>query len=380
VDIQPVNDPVRDWEATNPLQALGILRDRLLFGPAQGVAEDTLAQIYRFRPDAMAIMDGTFGAMLAAERIGIPAAVVAPHILTYPVPGRPPFGPGLAPARNGLDRLRESLIRKLSAHVLGKGLDHYNAVRRMFRLDPLHDVFEQVSRMQRVLVMTSPALELPGGPLPGNVRYVGPALGDPAWAEPWESPWAADRKEPLVLVSFSTTFQNQAGVLRRVIDGLGALPVRALATVGPALQTETFRAPSNVVLRESAPHSQILPQAAAMITHAGHGSVVRALAHGVPLVCVPMGRDQNDIAARVAYHGAGVRLATTASAQRFTQAVEQVIGQPEFRARAERLGQAIRRDAESSTAVAELEALVPSETKAEAPSYRTTDFSSKVTA
>ena len=357
VDTKPENDPLRDWEAKNPKHSLEILRDRLFFGPALGYAEDTLAQIERFRPNAMAIMDFTFGAMLAAERTGTPAAVVAPHILAYPVAGRPPFGPGLLPAENSLQRIRDYLVGRFSAHVLGKGLPGFNEVRKLFGLQPVHDVFEQVSRMARVLVLTSPTLELPGGPLPENVRYVGPVLADPAWAQPWCSPWSSDRKEPLVLLSFSTTFQNQVATLQRAIEALGTLPVRALVTVGPSLQTGLFHTPPNVVTCESAPHSQVLPQSSVMITHAGHGSVVRALAHDVPLICVPMGRDQNDIAARVVYHGAGVRLTPAASAQQFSHAITKVLKNPNFRSGARRLGQAIRRDARRSTAIAELELL-----------------------
>jgi UDP:flavonoid glycosyltransferase YjiC (YdhE family) len=36
--------------------------------------------------------------------------------------------------------------------------------------------------------------------------------------------------------------------------------------------------------------------------------VIKALAAGVPLVCLPMGRDQEDTAARVTLSGSGVRL------------------------------------------------------------------------
>ena len=86
-----------------------------------------------------------------------------------------------------------------------------------------------------------------------------------------------EKREPLVLLSFSTTFQNQREALQRAIDALGQLAVRALVTVGPALRREDFNAPANVVIRKSAPHSQVLPHVDAMITHAGHGSVVRAL-------------------------------------------------------------------------------------------------------
>jgi UDP:flavonoid glycosyltransferase YjiC (YdhE family) len=210
IDLNSASDPLRDWEAKNPKQALAIIRDRLLFGPALGFAEDTLEQIHRYRPDALAIMDFTFGAMMAAERANIPAAVVAPHILTYPVHGRPPFGPGLLPARNVLERLRDRIISSLSLRELSKGLPQFNAARQKLGLDPVNEVFDQVKRVSRVLVLTSPALELPGGPLPANVRYTGPVLVDPPWTEPWAGPWPTGDRDPLVLVGLSTTFPESA--------------------------------------------------------------------------------------------------------------------------------------------------------------------------
>jgi MGT family glycosyltransferase len=372
-ELRPETDLLRDWEARTPKQLLAILRDRLFFGPALGYAEDTLDQIELYAPHAVAIMDFTMGAMLAAERAGVPAAVIAPHILMYPVPGRPPIGPGLLPARHVVDRLRNWLISSASMRELAKAIPDYNVTRKKFDLAPVKSVFEQVERMQRILVLTSPSLELPGGPLPANVRYTGPILADPCWAGQCAGAWPPNERDPLVLLSLSTTFQNQHEVLRRAMEAFGKLRVRGLITLGPALDAREFAPPPNCVICSSAPHSQILPFAAAMVTHGGHGSVVRALAHGVPLVCVPMGRDQNDMAARVVYHGAGVRLNPSASVEQFAGAVQRVLSTRSFSAAAERLGEEIRGDAANSTAIEELEQLashryVPSISRAQSKS------------
>lgn len=357
MDLKPENDPLKDWEAQTPKQALATLRDRLFFGPAREYAQDTLEEIERYSPDAMAIMDFTMGAMLAAEAARIPSAVIAPHILMYPVPGRPPVGPGLLPPRTLAHKMQQWVISKLTMRELAKALPEFNRVRGRFGLGPVQGVFEQVERMDRMLVMTSPSLDLPGGPLPANVRYTGPVLVDPGWTEPCLADWPSGQRNPLVLLSLSSTYQNQAPVVERAIEALGQLPVRGIVTLGPALEAARFKAPPNVVICSSAPHSQILPFADAMITHCGHGSVVRALAHDVPLICVPMGRDQNDIAARVVYHGAGVRVAPSASMECFARAVESVLAKPCYGRGAKWLGEAIRRDAADSTAIAELERL-----------------------
>ena len=94
-----------------------------------------------------------------------------------------------------------------------------------------------------------------------------------------------------------------------------------------------------------------------MVTHAGMGRVTRALADGVPLVCVPMGRDQLDVAARVVHPGAGLRLRPGAKPGAIGAAVERVIREPGFRSAAERLGASIRADAAAQRGPAELEAV-----------------------
>ena len=113
---------------------------------------------------------------------------------------------------------------------------------------------------------------------------------------------------PLVLVAMSSTFQDQIGSLQRVIDALAALPVCALVTTGPALDVAALRPASNVTVVASAPHRQVLRHTAMVITHGGHGTVVKALAAGVPMVLLPHGRDQTDTAVRVSGRGAGVML------------------------------------------------------------------------
>ncbi|MEJ1937912.1 nucleotide disphospho-sugar-binding domain-containing protein, partial [Nostoc sp. NIES-2111] len=83
-------------------------------------------------------------------------------------------------------------------------------------------------------------------------------------------------------------------------------------------------------------------RAACVVTHAGHGTVMRALSHGLPLLCMPMGRDQNDNAARVVARGAGLRLPETASAGEIRSALLALLEDPGFRRAATQLGRAVR--------------------------------------
>src|SRR5207237_8791026 len=116
---------------------------------------------------------------------------------------------------------------------------------------------------------------------------------------PWRSPWLSSDRRPLVLVGFSTTFQNQIDVLRRVIDALSRLDVRAVVTAGPAIQSAELPTAPNLHVCVSAPHSELMKEASVVVTHCGHGTVIRALAAGVPLVCKHVGRGLNEHAQHV---------------------------------------------------------------------------------
>jgi UDP:flavonoid glycosyltransferase YjiC (YdhE family) len=75
-----------------------------------------------------------------------------------------------------------------------------------------------------------------------------------------------------------------------------------------------------------------------MITHSGHGSVMSALAHGVPLVCVPFARDQRDVALRAVATGAAVRLRPSRlTARKLSRAIEGVLERPGYREAARRM-------------------------------------------
>jgi UDP:flavonoid glycosyltransferase YjiC (YdhE family) len=160
-----------------------------------------------------------------------------------------------------------------------------------------------------------------------------------------------------VLVAFSSTFQDHGRCLQRVTDALGRLPVRGIVTTGPAVDPVSITAPANVTVVRSAPHSAVLQHAAAAVTHGGHGTVVRSLAAGVPMVVIPHGRDQADNATRLRVRGAGLVVKRSASVKKIAGAVDQLLRDPAHADAAGRLGEAIRRDAESGVAVEELEAI-----------------------
>lgn len=352
----PERSLVRDFEARSKAAAIAASRDNLVGAMARPVAADTLATLERRPADVVAFDFLLAGAAFAAEKAALPAAMLIHTVYPFPAPGMPPFGMGWSPLDGPLGRLREQAGRLIYRQVYERPLlPRFNAARTTLGLEPLRRFDEYVGSVDRALVLTSPAFDFPAR-LPANVEYVGPQVDGPAATSGWESPWLQDDDRPLVVVGLSTTYQAHDALLERIVAALASLPVRALVTTGGATLRST--PPGNVHVARFVPHADLLPQAAVVVTHAGLGTVHAALAHGLPLVCLPIGRDQPDNAARVEWHGAGRRLSPTSSPDVIRAAVENVLGDPAFAASARFLAAAFAEERLAERAPNALEALV----------------------
>jgi UDP:flavonoid glycosyltransferase YjiC (YdhE family) len=161
-----------------------------------------------------------------------------------------------------------------------------------------------------------------------------------------------------VLLSFSTTVMDeQVPALQCACDALAECDVRAVLTLGPAVDRAALRTPDSVEVVAFADHDELLPQCAAVITHGGLGTTLRALAHGVPMVLLPLGRDQEFNATRVAGLGAGIPLAPGRRPADVRAALETVLGDPSFAAAAAGAAARIAADEPDRTAARALEHL-----------------------
>ncbi|HVA03767.1 MAG TPA: glycosyltransferase [Acidimicrobiales bacterium] len=358
--LAPSEDLIRDWETQNPLVLLQRVRDRLIGGPAADFAADTAAAIEEFHPDVVVSDAFLFGAVIAAQAATLPVALLMSNIWMMPTPGSPAIGPGFAPAKTVLGRTRDAAMTAVVNRLFRKGLPAVNQARARYGLGPLASFYDQALSADQILVLTNAVFDYASSSVPGNVRYVGPILDDPIWVKPWTPPWPDSDRRPLVLVGFSSTFQDQGPLLRRVVEALSSLAVRAVVTVGQRLDADELTSTSNVAVVASAPHGQVLAEAALVVSHCGHGTTIKTLAAGVPMVCIPMGRDQNDTAARVVHHGAGIRLSPKASVPDIRRAVTKVLGEERFRGKARRLAEAIAHDGLRTDAVDILESIAGS--------------------
>lgn len=357
-DRDPASDLVRDWEHEGPEGLAHVVRS-LWVGPALDYAHDLMAEL-RARPaDLVVACEMLFGVALGCEAAGQPFCYLAANVPLFPIPGIPPMGPGLTPAESDAERALHAEITQGLVGLFDAGLPALNAARAALGLSPLAHVLDQAQAAQAMLLGTARAFDFAPEVLPPGVRYVGPQLDQPTWAEPWSNPFEAADTRPLLLAGFSTTFQDHAAVLQRLIDAAAALPVRLLVTLGGSVPASALTPAPNCRIVDSAPHDAVMAEAAAVVTHGGHGTVARALTHRLPMLVVPHGRDQSDNAIRVTHRGAGLSLPANAGVDELRAALRRLLDEPGFAAAAKTLGDAVAHETAASPVVEALEALVP---------------------
>jgi UDP:flavonoid glycosyltransferase YjiC (YdhE family) len=239
-----------------------------------------------WRPDVLVRDEADFGAAIAAERLGLPCATVLV--------------------------LAASFVRP---EVIAEALDELRAAHGL-EPDP------SLARLSRDLVIS---------PFPPGLRDAGTAirLRD-----------AGRATGEAVYFTLGTVFNLESGDLfTRVLAGLRELPQQVIVTVGDEVDpAELGPQPANVRVERHVDQYRILPGCRAVVSHAGSGSVLGALAHGLPSVLLPIGADQPDNAARCEALGvARVLDPMTVTGDEVRAAATDVIETPGFRRAAERL-------------------------------------------
>ena len=358
LDAQPLMREIErfepdDWKALTRFGALSSGLGR--FGErAPFQLLDLQQAIEAEQPDVLFVDEGAWGAAAAAEASGLPWAfsIVSP----VPLPSRdaPPFGLGLAPRRDALGRLRDRLAKPLTLGTLERVIaKHMNPLRAELGLPPVKTIEDVYLAADAVIAYTAEPFEYPRSDWPAKLTLVGPGLWEPA-AEPPD--WLNEIEQPLVLVSCSTLFQNDRRLAEVACDALAGGPYQVVVTTADA-DPAGLPAAANVHIERFLPHAPLLERAACVVCHAGMGITQKALAHGVPVVAVPFGRDQPEVARRVETAGAGVRLpARKLTSERLRDAVERAI---ELRPGARRIAAAFAEAGGAAAAAEVLEGLLP---------------------
>jgi len=219
----------------------------------------------------------------------------------------------------------------------------------------------------RVLVATDPDLDpATDKPLPPNVRHIGAVQPRPR---------PPDRHgTPLVLVSLSTIFYaKQRAVLQNILDGLAQLDVRVIAATGPCVDPTELRTGPNVELHRHLDHTAAMATASLLVGHGGHATTLRALAHDLPLLVLPLDPhlDHTMIGEAVQAAGAGRLLPTGAPPATIRDAARDLLAEGPHQRAAANLGARIRARDGAATAVNEIETLLQPHSNAVTPTSST---------
>lgn len=353
-----LGDPagLNDWGTRWPPEILRRLCNSVITGPAQAYARDTAEIADQFAPDVIITNELLMGSMIAAEARGTPLALLTSNAWCYPTrQDVPPFGPGFNLARSAVDRSRDRWVSEATGRMYDSGLGDLNAARRACGLTPVARVLDQLDAVDRILLGFSQAFDFDRPASPEGFSYVGPLIAAPSWAEKGPSGRPASiSSRPRVLVSFGTTFQNQKPAIQRCMRALATLPYDGIVTLGPAVTAEGLPSSANVTVFGSASHDQLVPGCAAVVCHGGHGTLLRPLIHGVPVLCLPMGRDHADNAARLRWHRAGLRLDIRARPVQIASAVRRLVEEPRWGEAARKLGHRMAAEADGGVKAARL--------------------------
>jgi MGT family glycosyltransferase len=267
---------------------------------AAGVTRELISRV---RPDAVVVDILTVAGSLAAELEERPWATLVPH----PLPTRerhfPPFSIGARLPATPAGRALWSTLDPLVRSGERRGREELNEARRRVGLEPMAHLHGGISR-RLALVATFPQLEYPRDPWPPWAEVTGPLL----WERPYGATEAPAGDDPLVLVAPSTSQDPEHRMLRAALEGLAGEPVRVLATTNRRPPSSPLHVPPNAKLVDWVSYAREMPRCAAVVCHAGHGTVARALSCGVPVVACPAAGDMAENAARIAWAGAGVSL------------------------------------------------------------------------
>jgi UDP:flavonoid glycosyltransferase YjiC (YdhE family) len=313
----------RDYNSAAPRSTLRGLADLTGLFADRGIGRDALAVLQAEPADVVVVDCLLSGAVLEIAEAGVPVV---------------------------------SLVHSQWQYFHGSARGPVGIITRLRGADPV----KAAAAARLNLVSTRSDVEDPEGARPGpGVEHTGFVWqGNPVAAEP-------DPTRPCVLVSFSTTsFPGQDRALQNVLDALDGLPVEVVATTGP-IDPMTLRAPAGARVERRIDHADVLPTTRLVIGHGGHSTTSRALAHGIPLLVMPMHPliDQPAIGRAVERLGVGRMLPKSAPATRIRAVVENLLNDDESLRRARELGREIRERDGAAVAV-DLLARVASSTSA----------------
>ena len=290
-----------------------------------------LSVLRDLRPDLVISDVITVCGGMAAELAGIPWIELSPHPLYLPSRGLPPIGSGLAPGTGLRGHLRDATMRAFTARSVRAGERQRARARREIGLPGVDP------GPLRRLIATLPALEVPRPDWPAEAVIVGPLHFEPT-ADVLALPPGAG---PVIVVAPSTASTGTAGLAALALDHLipgETLPAGSRLVVSRMGGDDVEVPPWAAV--GLGRQDDLLRQADVVVCGGGHGMLSKTLLAGVPVVVVPGGGDQWELANRVVRQGSA-RLVRPLSADALIAGVTEVLSDPDYRQAARRAGESV---------------------------------------
>lgn len=317
-----------------------------MINTAPGQVADLTAEFSREPWDVIAGDELSIGTALFAQKTHRRWATVA--VLPPYLPSKigPPSGMGLTPGTNPLTKARDAVLRTAGVAVASRPLHKPLARARAAVGLPPSDLSFNTTAMSPQLVAASggPSLDFARTDRPAHLHFVGLVARSPRDGfdpPPW---WDDLESRAVVCVTQGTQNIDPGDLIRPALEALAGEDVIVVATTGiRGHDTLPFPVPSNARVAGFVPYAHLLPRVQVMVTNGGWGGTLAALSHGIPLVIGGGDLDKPEIAARVAWAGAGVNLRTgTPSAERIAAGYRRVADDPSYRDGAARVGAELR--------------------------------------
>ncbi|MHA7262086.1 glycosyltransferase [Arthrobacter sp. TMN-37] len=300
-------------------------------------------ELDRVPPDAVLAESGFTGAVVPLLRTEPRPPIHFSGIIPLAFSSRDtaPFGLGLPPMPTKAGVLRNLVLRAVLQKVVFRST-HRAASRQMKAVAgvplPVH-FLDAASLADRFLQFTCPGFEYPRSDLPSSVRFVGPVFptGSGGFSPPsWWDDLQGGR--PVVHVTQGTIDNKDPGrLILPTLRALAGMDVLVVATTG-GVQVPPEEVPANARVADFISHGDLLPLIDVMVTNGGYGGTQRALAQGLPVIVAGDREDKPEVAARVAWTGAGINLRTGSPApDAVRNAVRRVLSDPSYREAAGRL-------------------------------------------
>jgi UDP:flavonoid glycosyltransferase YjiC (YdhE family) len=307
--------------------------------------QDILSLLNEFPADILIAEEVGFGMGFASEKTGIPAVAIALSIYSFGSKDTAPVGFALPPDQSFLGRLRNACLQFfINAIALRSFKGYIDKTRASVGLPTFNrSVLESIVKLPDLYLLgTIPEFEYPRSDLYEHTHFVGTFTGPPV--ETFNPPvWWHDLQgdRPVVLVTQGTLANDNLNELvMPTIRALANENVLVVATTAN-ISTSEFNLtalPENLRLEQFLPFYHLMPYVDVMVTNGGFGGVQIALSNGVPLVVAGETEEKPEIAARVAWSGAGINLKTGRPSEgKIRKAVKKILRDPHYKQQAERL-------------------------------------------